>query len=180
MGPRVVVDVTGSPGDRNHLVRVLYARYRTPLLQYVLRRVGGDQQIAEDIVQETMVRAWQHADELTPDGARPWLFTVARNLVVSHHHRRRRARPTEVELEAETPIEDEDLDRALSSWQVVEALRQLSDDHRRVLHELFYKRRSVGEVAEELGVPAGTVRSRCFYALRALRSALAERGVNTP
>ena len=67
-------------------------------------------------------------------------------------------------------------DRALVSWQVEEALRRLGEDHRRVLIETYYRARPYAEVAAELGVPEGTVKSRVYYALRALRLALEEMG----
>lgn len=74
------------------------------------------------------------------------------------------------------PHHDGDVDRLLVSWQVEEALRKLSTDHRVVLVETYYRARPYGEVAAELGVPVGTVKSRVFYALRALRLALEELG----
>lgn len=160
-------------------LRAMYDRYRGPLMGYVLRLVG-DYQRAEDIVQETMTRAWQRTQPLTPRDAGPWLFTVAHNLVVSGF-RRRDARPPEVPLgERDFASTTDDLDRALQSWQIATALRELSDDHRRVLVELFYRRRTVSEAATALGVPVGTVKSRSFYALRALRVALEEKGVMSP
>ena len=159
------------------MIRSLYDRYRRPLFGYVLRSVGGDHQYAEDIVQETMTRAWTHQDELDPERAGPWLFTVARNLVVSGL-RRRAARVTEVAIEGrEFPALGDDIDRMLQAWQVAEVLRGLSADHRQVIVELFYRRRTVAEAAVVLGVPAGTVKSRSYYALHALRAALEERGV---
>jgi RNA polymerase sigma-70 factor, ECF subfamily len=157
-------------------LRAMYDRYRGPLMGYVLRSVGDYQQ-AEDIVQETMTRAWQKSDALRPEDAGPWLFTVARNLVVSGF-RRRGARPTEVPLgERDFPTMTDDIDRVLQSWQVATALRGLSDEHRGVVIELFYRRRTVSEAAATLGVPVGTVKSRSYYALRALRVALEEQGV---
>ena len=70
------------------VVRQLYGRWRGPLHGYVLRMVGGDHQQAEDVVQETLLRAWRHVDELTPADAGPWLYTVARNLVISGFRKR--------------------------------------------------------------------------------------------
>jgi RNA polymerase sigma-70 factor, ECF subfamily len=155
----------------------MYDRYRGPLMGYVLRMVGGDYQHAEDIVQETMTRAWQRSDTVSPEDAGPWLFTVAHNLVVSGF-RRRAARPTEVPMgEREFESSGDDIDRALQSWQVASALRGLSDNHRQVIVELFFRRRTVSEAASVLGVPSGTVKSRSYYALRALRIVLEEQGV---
>jgi RNA polymerase sigma-70 factor (ECF subfamily) len=159
------------------VVRQLYGRWRGPLHGYVLRLVGGDHQQAEDVVQETLLRAWKHADELTPDDAGPWLYTVARNLVISGF-RKRSGRNSEVPIEpADLPPVADQVDHVLQSWQIAEALRALTPDHRAVVVELYYRRRTVKEAAAVLGVPPGTVKSRCFYALRALRDALEERGV---
>jgi len=77
------------------LVRELYAEHAAPLLRYALRMTDGDRQRAEDIVQETLFRAWQHPEAIAERPARPWLFAVARNLAVDAH-RARKARPQEV------------------------------------------------------------------------------------
>jgi len=169
--------MSAVPHDEE-LLDALYAEYAGPLLDYVQRLVGGDRHQAEDIVQETLLRAWRHAGELSRDDARPWLFTVARRLVVDGY-RRRSARPRSVAAEAvigSVPAPDE-LEGALLAWEVAEALRTLSAEHRRVLLEVHYRDRPVAEAAAVLGIPEGTVRSRTFYALRALRLALEERGV---
>ena len=160
---------------------LLYSKYYGALLHYALRLTNGDQHHAEDIAQETLLRAWQHADSLDVDNALRWLYTVARNLAISTLHRGARTRITETDLEqARFVATDDDLDRVLLSWQILEALAGLSDRHRAVLVELFYKRKSVAEAAGTLGIPSGTVKSRCHYALRALRDALQERGVFAP
>jgi RNA polymerase sigma-70 factor (ECF subfamily) len=162
------------------LLRALYARHARPLLAYVERLVGGDRQRAEDVVQETLLRAWQHSGDLTVDGARPWLFTVARRLVIDGD-RSRRTRP--VDAPAETAVDmstSDDVDVALDACLLADALRALSPAHRQVLVEGFYRGRTAQEIADHLNIPNGTVRSRMFYALRALRLALAERGVDAP
>jgi RNA polymerase sigma-70 factor (ECF subfamily) len=155
--------------------------YRVPLVGFVLPFVNGDVQAAEDVVQETMLRGWQHAAELSPERERSWLHTVARNIAISSYHRRRRARPREVPLdERALPITDGGLDGIFDAWVVATALNSLSDEHRTVIVALFYQRRTVAEVAALLSIPEGTVRSRCFYGLRALRKTLEEQGITRP
>jgi RNA polymerase sigma-70 factor, ECF subfamily len=159
------------------LIRALYAEHATPLLRYAVHLMSGDRQRAEDIVQETLLRAWQHPEAIAGRPARPWLFAVARNLAIDAY-RARQSRPTEVGEAAldVLPVPDE-ADRALESWAIADALSSLRMEHKRVLLETYYRGKSVAEAAATLGVPAGTVKSRTFYALRALRLALEERGL---
>jgi RNA polymerase sigma-70 factor (ECF subfamily) len=165
------------PVSDEALVRTLYSEHAGPLLRYALHLTSGDRQRAEDIVQETLLKAWLHPDAISDRPARPWLFAVARNLAVDAY-RARRARPHEVgegALEL-IPVPDE-ADRALESWAVADALRSLRPEHRGVLFETYYCGKSVAEAAAALGIPAGTVKSRTFYALRALKLELEERGL---
>jgi RNA polymerase sigma-70 factor, ECF subfamily len=159
------------------LIRALYAEHATPLLRYAVHLMSGDRQRAEDIVQETLLRAWQHPEAIAGRPARPWLFAVARNLAIDAY-RARQSRPNEVGEAAldVLPVPDE-ADRALESWAIADALSSLRTEHKRVLLETYYRGKSVAEAAATLGVPAGTVKSRTFYALRALRLALEERGL---
>ncbi|HLV72947.1 MAG TPA: sigma-70 family RNA polymerase sigma factor [Vulgatibacteraceae bacterium] len=168
-----------GPTADEGLLRALYSEHGGPLFGYVLRLTGGDRSQAEDVVQETLLRAWKHPESLVGRPVRPWLFTVARNLVVDAH-RARRARPPETWIDEQlmtTPSGSDDIDRALESWAVAEALTGLSPAHRAVLVETFYRGRSVAEAATTLGIPPGTVKSRTYYALRALKLALEERGM---
>jgi RNA polymerase sigma-70 factor (ECF subfamily) len=128
-----------------------------------------------------LLRAWRHPEALTPERGSPraWLRTVARNIAFDEY-RARKARPREVgiELADRAPESGDDaIDRALEAWIVAEALESLSAAHRQVLVETFYRGGSVADAALAIGVPPGTVKSRTFYALRALRAALLERGV---
>ena len=162
-------------------LRALYEQYAAPLLSYALRLTGGDRGRSEDIVQETLLRAWRNLDRLDEahGPVRPWLFTVAQRLAIDAH-RARRARPTEVgdAALASVPALDQ-VDGALDRIIVADALNSLSPEHRAVIVETYYRGRTVAEAALILGIPAGTVKSRCYYALRALKLALAERGVTT-
>ncbi|MGZ4631535.1 MAG: sigma-70 family RNA polymerase sigma factor [Actinomycetes bacterium] len=164
-------------------LRQLHDEHAPALLAYAHRLTSGDRAWAEDVVQETLLRAWRHPEAFEPGtgSSRGWLLTVARNIVMDHH-RARRARPREIgeaALDTERPVsaDDDPIDRALQSWTIADALSTLSGEHRAVLLETFYRGRSVAEAAEVLGVPPGTIKSRTFYALKALRLALAEREV---
>nr|WP_313900034.1 sigma-70 family RNA polymerase sigma factor [Dactylosporangium roseum] len=161
-------------------MRALHTEHGDALLAHALRLTGGDRQRAEDLVQETLLRAWQHPGALDParGSIRAWLFTTARNLAIDAW-RRRSVRVGEVLTDhlPETPAADDETERAVESWVVSEALARLSQSHREVLVECFYRGRSVAEAAERLGVPPGTVKSRTFYALRSLKLVLEELGV---
>ena len=163
------------------LVRMLYEEHAGPLLMFVLRLTGGDRQRAEDIVQETLLRAWRNAHRLGAQGQqslRPWLVTVARRIAIDDH-RSVSARPPETydrELES-FPSTADDTDRVLQLMTVTDALRTLSQSHREILVETYFRGRTVPEAAEVLGLPLGTAKSRVYYALRALRTALQQRGV---
>jgi RNA polymerase sigma-70 factor (ECF subfamily) len=170
-----------TESSREKSLRALYDGHASVLLAYALRLTNGDRTRAEDIVQETLLRAWRNLDNLDDDArpVRPWLFTVAQRLAIDAH-RARHARPTEVgdAALASVPSLDE-MGPALDRILVADALRALSQEHRAVIVETYYRGRSVAEAATALGIPAGTVKSRCYYALRALKLALAERGVTT-
>ena len=117
------------------LMRALYAEHAAALLRFSLRMTDGDRQRAEDIVQETLLRAWLHPEAIAERPARPWLFAVARNLAVDAH-RARKARPMEVGEGALNLVAvPDEADRVLESWAVADALAALRPDHRQVLLE---------------------------------------------
>ncbi|MGH3682537.1 MAG: sigma-70 family RNA polymerase sigma factor [Natronosporangium sp.] len=164
------------------LLRTLHEEHGDALQAYAQRLCQGDRQRAEDLVQETLLRAWRHPASMDPaqGSVRAWLFTTARNLAIDAW-RRRSVRVAEVVTDQlpEPLPEVNEADRAVEAWTIAEALNRLSPAHREVLMECFYRGRSVAEAAVRLGVPPGTVKSRTHYALRALRVVLEEAGVIT-
>jgi RNA polymerase sigma-70 factor (ECF subfamily) len=178
--PRWVGAALGREVTEDQLVSDLYRQYYSPLMAFVLRLTAGDRQQAEDIVQETMLRAWRQGGRLdhTATSLMPWLATVARRIVIDEQ-RRKDARPVEAGEERLEKASVTDLtDDVLRSVIVTEALRSLSSSHRQVLNETILSDRTVNEAAEVLGIPVGTVKSRVYYALRALRLVLSEQGVS--
>ncbi|WP_395692478.1 sigma-70 family RNA polymerase sigma factor [Nocardioides sp.] len=157
----------------------LHDEHAAALWGYCLGLTGHDRARAEDVVQETFLRAWRSLPKLdeSTGSVRAWLFTVARNLVIDEWRTKRARSELSVADVPETPTGAEQTDQLLQSWVVAEALTRLSDDHRAVLLECYYRQQSVAEAARRLGVPEGTVKSRTHYALRALRLALQEMGV---
>jgi RNA polymerase sigma-70 factor (ECF subfamily) len=160
------------------LISSLYEAFGSRLLHHVRRATGNDHHWAEDIVQETLVRAWRHAGTLNrePGLLWAWLLTVARRIIIDGR-RRKRARPEEVEdtgLDVAVPDESE---RTIAAMVVTEALEILSTEHREVIEETYLRDRTINEAAELLRIPPGTVKSRLYYAIRTLRKELKEKGV---
>lgn len=166
--------------SQTDLMQALHDEHAPALWAFCVRLAGHDVQRAQDLVQETLLRAWRHPDvlERPAPAVRGWLFTVARNLAIDEW-RTRRAHPELVTPEVPDLPQGDDTDAILVSWMVSDALLQLSADHRAVLLECYYRGRSVADAARRLGVPEGTVKSRTHYALRALRLVLEEKGVLT-
>ena len=163
------------------LIQAVYREHGRAMLAYATRLLG-DRGAAEDVVQEALIRAWRHPEVLTngKGSIRGWLLTVIRNLVTDRQ-RARSARPTEVAetagVTAPAAVERDHADQVVASLTVLEALEGLSDDHRGVLDQLYFQGRSLRETATVLGIPAGTVKSRTYYALQALRRSLNREGV---
>ena len=157
----------------------LHDEHAGVLYAFVLRYVD-DRDLARDVVQETLLRAWRHLDELDPQraGTRSYLFTVARNLITDQwRSAQRRPRLVHDDAAMDAEYAPDQLDAAISGWLVTDALERLTPEHRAVVEALYYRGSSVAAAAGELGLPEGTVKSRSFYAVRALRAIFEEMGV---
>jgi RNA polymerase sigma-70 factor, ECF subfamily len=157
-------------------MRGLYETYARPLLRLLTYLNGGQQEVAEDMLQETMLRAWRNLDRLEHDPKRlqAWLSTVARRIAIDGARARAR-RPREVTNYDLTmvPTDGDDAIDAMHNRDVVRAaLQRLSPAHRAVLIEIYFRSRSAAEAAAALGIPEGTVKSRTHHAVRALRDAV--------
>ena len=173
----------GARADRIGSIEQLHDVYAGGLYLYARRRTG-DPEAAEEAVQDTLVRAWRHLDRFDPTrgSMATWLFAIARNVTIDQD-RRRRARPrlvgtTEDTAEPAAAVTTEaEVERTLEAWQLAEALHGLSPDHREAIVEVHYLGFTVREVADRHDLPVGTVKSRLYYGLRALRLRLEEMGV---
>lgn len=164
-------------------VGAAYAAHGAELYRFLLRGLG-DAGAAQDVLQETFLRSWRARDRYDPGLAslRVWLFAIARNAMIDHA-RASRVRPWQDNL-VDPPAaaqlagsDEDDTERLVHTWVVEEALRRLSEEHRTAIVQTHLRDRPYDEVARELGIPVGTLRSRVFYGLKALRLALDEMGV---
>ncbi|WP_300008868.1 sigma-70 family RNA polymerase sigma factor [Pseudonocardia sp.] len=164
------------------LVHAVYSEHGRAMLVYATRLLD-DRAAAEDVVQEALIRAWRNPDVLTNGrgSVRGWLLTVVRNIVIDRV-RARDARPREVSADRmapggagagdRPPVTGDHADSVAAAVTVHAALGTLSTEHRAVLEQVYLHGRNLDEAAAVLGVPKGTVKSRSYYALRALRAAM--------
>lgn len=164
-------------GNDAALLRTLHDQHAPALWRYVVY-LTGDRSAADDIVQETLLKAWRKPSVLdqSESSARAWLFTVAHNLVVDHY-RSSRSRHEVTTPEFPERAGPDATEALLDAWLVSDALTTLSAEHRAVVVHAYYGGRSIAEIAAEFDIPEGTVKSRLHYALRALRLTLQEKGV---
>lgn len=166
-----------------HEVHAAYLLYGSQIYRFLLRGLG-DAGAAQDVTQETFLKAWRSGDRYDPDlsSLRGWLFGIARNAMIDHA-RATAVRPWQGQLvdpptaqEVGSAVDDPS-DALVQSWVIEEALRRLPEHHRVAIVLTHLKERPHEEVAADLGIPLGTLRSRIFYGLKALRVAMDEMGV---
>jgi len=169
MTPTTSADLP-TAAHRNQLLHTMMSDHAKALLAYA-DKLLNDRHTAEDIVQETLIRAWPHAERLysTEGSVRGWLLTVTRNLVVDRMRSAVSRHETIGAEDRDLPLPDHS-GAVLASVEATGLLRRLSHEHREVLLHTYLCGRTVQETARILGIPAGTVKSRRHYALNILRA----------
>ncbi len=169
-----------AAGDDGDPLVALYERYSSRLYGLGVRLLG-DTGMAEEMVQETFVRLWRGAGRFDPDrgSVRTYTYTIARRVAVDLHRRAasRPLRTTEGEEADEQGVGDSEFEKLILGLDLRDALRSLSAKHREILELYLDEDLSQPQIAERLGIPVGTVKTRTFYGLSALKLELEERGL---
>lgn len=171
MSVGTVTATTGTTLDRD-TVAEFYRLHGPFMLHFLLKRNNGDVHLAEDIMQETFFRAWRTPRlARDPQHVRPWLMTVARNIIIDRYRKTSR-RPIEVAgVDLSQVAQDDRTDeRLVTRLTLADAVAKLSKNRREVVVHMYVYGRSTTETSGLLGIPEGTVKSRAHCALRELRS----------
>ncbi|MCW6008858.1 sigma-70 family RNA polymerase sigma factor [Micromonospora sp. CPCC 205371] len=173
---------TGIHRAEGGLLRSLYDQHAEPLLMIILEMTDGDRRLAEEVVRETLLRAWREVDsiDVAASSLRPWLVSLARRILrdierdIEFEEEPPQQRPAYREPPDRFPVLDmaDDVGAALQRMMVLDGLRALQRPDRDILVEAYFRGRGVRDVAEELDLPPETVKWRLFFALRALQKIL--------
>jgi RNA polymerase sigma-70 factor (ECF subfamily) len=166
-----------AAGDRAAPLKELYHRYEGRLYGLGLRLLG-EEGLAEELVQETFLRVWRVADRYDAEKGAPgtFIFTIARRLAIDLW--RRPSSRAFAEPPAEEPASGDAVDHVVTQLTVRDALDSLSPSHREVLELSYGRDLRQADIAERLGIPLGTVKTRTYHALRALKAAIEERSLD--
>lgn len=166
---------TNTPTDAQSRMTRVHQEYAPALRNYLDSFTGASRQSSEDLLQDTMIRVWRYLEDLPvePDHTRRWLFTVARSAGIDAV-RRAQVRPPAVRWPdlSRLPSSDDVTGIVVALDSLRTALGALGQPQRQILTDLYVEGYSVAEVADRLGVPVGTVKSRSYYALRSLRTSM--------
>lgn len=165
-----------AAGDSGEPVAELYARYEKRLYRLGLQLLG-DAGLAEELVQECFLRLWRTAGrfDLSRGTVAAYLFVMGRS-IAADLRKRPSSRPLMPVEDALVPPQPDSTDRIMEALILQDALDSLSAAHREVLMLVRAEGLTQTQIAERLSLPLGTVKTRMFHGLRALRTALAERG----
>jgi RNA polymerase sigma factor (sigma-70 family) len=158
--------------------RQIFEHFAPRLLGF-LQKQGSQPQVAEEVVQETMVNVWRKAGQFDPAkaAASTWIFTIARNARIDHLRKTNRPAIDENDpalVPEPEPAAHDVMSRRQETHRLMKVVGELPADQREVLQLAFFQEKAHGEVAKELGIPLGTVKSRIRLALKKIRSELGE------
>lgn len=176
---RMTALLTELAGRQDETVFAELFQFYAPRIKAYLRRLGADERTAEDLAQDALATVWNKAPlfDAARAGAGTWIFTIARNLRIDALRRERRPEidPTDPLFQQ---VDDETPEGALSESQraraVTLALGTLPEEQARIVRLSFFEDRPHGEIADALGIPLGTVKSRLRLAMQRFRKALGE------
>jgi RNA polymerase sigma-70 factor (ECF subfamily) len=166
-----------AAGDGGAPLVDLYRRYERRLYRFGVQQLGNEG-LAEELVQETFVRLWRTAAgrfDVEKASVQTYLYVIARS-VAADIRKRPSSRPLLPVEDVDLPPQPDSVDQILDSMIVREALESLGAGHARVIQLAQDEGLTQSQIAERLGLPLGTVKTRMFHGMRAMRAALAERG----
>jgi RNA polymerase sigma-70 factor (ECF subfamily) len=166
-------------GDREAFA-ALYRRLERPLFGYLMKLVR-ERDLAEDVLNETMLEVWRQAGRFEGrSSVGTWAFSIAHHRAVSRFRKRRESALDEehaATIADDAPTPDQRAQALGMSRLLARLIEELSFEHREIINLAYYQEFSVQEIADALGVPPNTVKTRMFYARRRLKALLAESGV---
>ena len=165
--------------DRDKAAFAALFEYFAPRIKSFLLRLGTDMSLCEEIAQEAMIMVWRRAETYNPSqsGASTWIFTIARNKRIDRLRRENRPLPDLADPAfAPEPVEtgEKTIFRQQEEEKIRHALKNLPDEQAKMIFSAYYEEKSHREIADESGVPLGTVKSRIRLALNRLRAHLDE------
>lgn len=161
-----------AAGDET-AIREVYARYAGPILTVAMGMLGK-RQLADEVVQTTLLKAWRAASSFDPSrDLAPWLYAIARRVAIDVYRRESRVPDAEEISDDQVAVVPLSFERTWEAWEVRAALGRLPDDEREVMRLSHFLGMTHAEIAAHLDVPVGTVKSRSHRAHRRLAALLA-------
>ena len=169
-----------AKGDKDAM-QVLYSRHNARVFRFLMRFVDSEA-TAEDLVSEVFIEAWRHADRFEARSqASTWLLAIARHKALSALRRRTTDALDDDVLEFIEDTSDDPevaMQKTERSAVLLDCLKQLSPAHREIIDLVYYHERTIDDVAQIIGVPQNTVKTRMFYARKRLAELMAARGLD--
>ena len=160
-------------------MQVLFARHHARIYRFILRLVGNTA-VAEDLTSDVFLSVWRQAHRFEARSAvSTWLLAIARYKALAELRRRPEALPDDESVDVSDPADDPEVAFGIKHRGEIlrKCLTRLSREHREIIDLVYYHEKSVQEVAEIVGIPANTVKTRMFYARRKLSELLEAQGV---